>query len=256
MGDAPSQATVREVATALRAYVEYQRELGVLGFALAPPAASAAAIREGSEAPCVPSSTSDLFVESTLAGVGTLEALREHIGDCRRCKLAPHRTQVVFGVGNPRARLVFVGEAPGRDEDRQGEPFVGRAGQLLTEIITKGMKLRRDDVYIANVIKCRPPENRNPEPDEVAACEPFLLRQLGLIAPEVIVALGKFAVQTLLRTKSPITQLRGRWYDYHGVKLMPTFHPAYLLRNPADKRLVWEDIQKVMRALGIAPGRA
>jgi len=195
-------------------------------------------------------------VEPALARVDTLEALREHIGDCRRCKLAPHRTQVVFGVGNPRARLVFVGEAPGRDEDRQGEPFVGRAGQLLTEIITKGMKLRREDVYIANVIKCRPPENRNPEPDEVAACEPFLLRQLGLIAPEVIVALGKFAVQTLLRTKTPITQLRGRWYDYHGVKLMPTFHPAYLLRNPADKRLVWEDIQRVMRALGIAPGRA
>jgi uracil-DNA glycosylase len=256
MGDAPSQATVREVASALRAYVEYQRELGVLGFAPAAPPASAAAPREGSEAPRVPSSTSELFVEPALARVDTLEALREHIGDCRRCKLAPHRTQVVFGVGNPRARLVFVGEAPGRDEDRQGEPFVGRAGQLLTEIITKGMKLRREDVYIANVIKCRPPENRNPEPDEVAACEPFLLRQLGLIAPEVIVALGKFAVQTLLRTKSPITQLRGRWYDYHGVKLMPTFHPAYLLRNPADKRLVWEDIQKVMRALGIAPGRA
>jgi len=256
MGDAPSQATVREVATALRAYVEYQRELGVLGFAPAPPAASAAAIHERSEAPRLPSSTSNLFVESTLAGVGTLEALREHIGDCRRCKLAPHRTHVVFGVGNPRARLVFVGEAPGRDEDRQGEPFVGRAGQLLTEIITKGMKLRREDVYIANVIKCRPPENRNPEPDEVASCEPFLLRQLELIGPEVIVALGKFAVQTLLRTKSPISQLRGRWYDYHGIKLMPTFHPAYLLRNPGDKRLVWEDIQKVMRALGITGRRA
>jgi DNA polymerase len=157
----------------------------------------------------------------------------------------------VFGVGNPRARLVFVGEAPGRDEDRQGEPFVGRAGQLLTEIITRGMKLRREDVYIANVIKCRPPENRNPEPDEVAACEPFLVRQLVLIGPEVVVALGKFAAQTLLRTKTPITQLRGRWHDYHGIRVMPTFHPAYLLRNPGDKRLVWEDIQKVMRALGI-----
>ena len=161
----------------------------------------------------------------------------------------------MFGVGNPRARLVFVGEAPGRDEDLRGEPFVGRAGQLLTEIITKGMKLRREDVYIANVIKCRPPENRNPEPDEVASCEPFLVRQLELIGPEVIVALGKFAVQSLLRTKAPITQLRGRWHDYHGIKLMPTFHPAYLLRNPADKRLVWEDIQKVMKALGIAGGR-
>jgi len=161
----------------------------------------------------------------------------------------------VFGIGNPSARLVFVGEAPGRDEDLQGEPFVGRAGQLLTEIITKGMRLRREDVYICNVIKCRPPENRNPEPDEVSSCEPFLVRQLALIKPEVIVALGKFAVQALLRSKAPISQLRGRWFDYHGVKLMPTFHPAYLLRNPADKRLVWEDIQKVMAVLGIPRAR-
>ena len=197
----------------------------------------------------------NLFVSPGLEATRNLEELRTHIGDCRRCKLAPHRTHLVFGVGNPRARLVFVGEAPGRDEDLQGEPFVGRAGQLLTEIITKGMKLRREDVYIANVIKCRPPDNRNPEPDEVASCEPFLLRQLELIGPEVIVALGKFAVQTLLRVKTPITQLRGRWYDYHGIKLMPTFHPAYLLRNPADKRLVWQDIQKVMAELGIGTGR-
>ncbi len=196
----------------------------------------------------------NLFVSPGLEATRNLEELRTHIGDCRRCKLAPHRTHLVFGVGNPRARLVFVGEAPGRDEDLQGEPFVGRAGQLLTEIITKGMKLRREDVYIANVIKCRPPDNRNPEPDEVASCEPFLLRQLELIGPEVIVALGKFAVQTLLRVKTPITQLRGRWYDYHGIKLMPTFHPAYLLRNPADKRLVWQDIQKVMLELGIGTG--
>ena len=196
----------------------------------------------------------NLFVSPGLEATRNLEELRTHIGDCRRCKLAPYRTHLVFGVGNPRARLVFVGEAPGRDEDLQGEPFVGRAGQLLTEIITKGMKLRREDVYIANVIKCRPPDNRNPEPDEVASCEPFLLRQLELIGPEVIVALGKFAVQTLLRVKTPITQLRGRWYDYHGIKLMPTFHPAYLLRNPADKRLVWQDIQKVMLELGIGTG--
>ena len=196
----------------------------------------------------------NLFVSPGLEATRNLEELRTHIGDCRRCKLAPHRTHLVFGVGNPRARLVFVGEAPGRDEDLQGEPFVGRAGQLLTEIITKGMKVRREDVYIANVIKCRPPDNRNPEPDEVASCEPFLLRQLELIGPEVIVALGKFAVQTLLRVKTPITQLRGRWYDYHGIKLMPTFHPAYLLRNPADKRLVWQDIQKVMLELGIGTG--
>ena len=252
MGAPSSQAEIRDLAAILRAYVEHQRELGVLGF---PPAAPTIAAPPVASPTPVARTTPDLFTAPGLAGTRTLEELREHIGDCRRCKLAPHRTNLVFGVGNPKARLVFVGEAPGRDEDLRGEPFVGRAGQLLTEIITKGMKLRREDVYIANVIKCRPPENRNPEPDEVASCEPFLLRQLELIAPEVIVALGKFAVQTLLRTKSPITQLRGRWYDYHGIKLMPTFHPAYLLRNPGDKRLVWEDIQKVMRVLGIAGER-
>ncbi len=173
------------------------------------------------------------------------------LGDCQRCKLAGGRTNLVFGVGDPHARLVFVGEGPGADEDAKGEPFVGRAGQLLTEIITKGMKVRRQDVYICNVVKCRPPGNRNPEPDEIAACEPFLVRQLGAIAPRVIVALGKFAAQTLLRSKTPITQLRGRWFDYQGIMLMPTFHPAYLLRNPGEKRLVWEDIQKVMRVLGL-----
>ena len=181
----------------------------------------------------------------------SLEGVRADLGDCQRCKLAPGRRHLVFGVGNPNARLVFVGEGPGADEDAKGEPFVGRAGQLLTEIITKGMKLRRQDVYICNVIKCRPPGNRNPEPDEVAACEPFLVRQLQAIGPEVIVALGKFAAQTLLRAKTPITQMRGQWFDYHGIRLMPTFHPAYLLRNPGDKRLVWEDIQKVMRTLGL-----
>ena len=185
-------------------------------------------------------------------GATTLEELRAGIGDCRRCKLSGGRTQVVFGVGNPRARLVFVGEGPGRDEDLRGEPFVGRAGALLTDIIEKGMKLRRSDVYICNVVKCRPPDNRNPEPDEVAACSPFLERQIALVEPEVIVALGKFAAQTLLNTGTPITKLRGRWHEYLGVPLMPTFHPAYLLRNPGDKRLVWEDIQQVMARLGLA----
>jgi len=175
--------------------------------------------------------------------------LRAEIGDCRRCKLAPGRTQIVFGVGNPEAALMFVGEGPGRDEDRQGEPFVGRAGQLLTEIITKGMKMRRADVYIANVIKCRPPENRNPEPDEIAACQPFLHRQIELVRPKVLVALGTFAAQTLLGLRVPISRLRGNWYDYQGIKLMPTLHPAYLLRNPNDKRLVWEDIKLVLREL-------
>jgi uracil-DNA glycosylase len=176
----------------------------------------------------------------------SLEELRQAIGDCRRCNLCSGRTHIVFGVGNPHAQLMFVGEGPGRDEDLQGEPFVGRAGQLLTDIITKGMGLRREDVYIANVVKCRPPQNRNPEPDEVASCEPFLKKQIDLIQPRIIVGLGKFAVQSLLQSKTPITRLRGNWHTYHGIKLMPTFHPAYLLRNPADKKLVWEDIKKVI----------
>jgi uracil-DNA glycosylase family 4 len=179
----------------------------------------------------------------------SLEELRAEIGDCRRCKLWPGRTHLVFGVGNPNAQVMFVGEGPGRDEDLQGEPFVGRAGQLLTDIITKGMGLKRADVYIANVVKCRPPENRNPEPDEVESCEPFLKKQIDLIRPKIIVALGKFAVQSLLQSKQPISRLRGIWHDYHGTKLMPTFHPAYLLRNPGDKKLVWEDIQKVIQEL-------
>ncbi|MDH3443303.1 MAG: uracil-DNA glycosylase [Deltaproteobacteria bacterium] len=192
----------------------------------------------------------DLFADSNpVYQARSLEELRAAIGDCQRCKLCSGRTHLVFGVGNPNARLMFVGEGPGRDEDLQGEPFVGRAGQLLTDIITKGMGLRREDVYIANVVKCRPPENRNPEPDEVAACEPFLKKQIELIRPEVIVGLGKFAVQTLLQSKVPISKLRGQWHSYHGIKLMPTFHPAYLLRNPGDKKLVWEDIKEVIEAL-------
>lgn len=193
---------------------------------------------------------SDLFADSNpINKVRSLEELRAAIGDCQRCKLCSGRTHLVFGTGNPNARLMFVWEGPGRDEDLQGEPFVGRAGQLLTDIITKGMGLRREDVYIANVIKCRPPENRNPEPDEVASCEPFLKKQIELIHPDVIIGLGKFAVQTLLQSKVPITKLRGQWRSYHGIKLMPTFHPAYLLRNPGDKKLVWEDIKKVIEAL-------
>ncbi|HEX5606138.1 MAG TPA: uracil-DNA glycosylase [Candidatus Binatia bacterium] len=195
-------------------------------------------------------SGAELFSSSAPSLVAsTLEELRAAIGDCRRCKLCSGRTHLVFGVGNPRAELMFVGEGPGRDEDLQGEPFVGRAGQLLTDIITKGIGLRREDVYIANVVKCRPPDNRNPEPDEVAACEPFLKKQIELISPAIIVALGKFAVQTLLQSKMPITKLRGTWHSYQGIKLMPTFHPAYLLRNPADKKLVWEDIKKVIQEM-------
>jgi uracil-DNA glycosylase family 4 len=181
------------------------------------------------------------------AGVVPLRELRDHIGDCTRCKLhAQGRRQIVFGVGNPNADLMFVGEAPGADEDVQGEPFVGRAGQLLTRIIETVLGLTRADVYIANVIKCRPPGNRNPEPDEVATCEPFLQRQIDLIQPRVIVALGTFAAHALLKTDAPISRLRGRVHDYRGgAKLVPTFHPAFLLRSPDRKRDVWEDMKTV-----------
>ena len=179
-----------------------------------------------------------------------LTMLREEIGPaCSRCKLHTlGRKQVVFGVGNPNADLMFVGEAPGADEDEQGEPFVGRAGQLLTKII-EAIDLKREDVYIANVIKCRPPGNRNPEPDEVEQCQPFLFRQIDAIKPKVIVALGKFAAQALLQTTDPITRVRGRQFTYRGATLIPTFHPAYLLRNPSAKREVWEDMKKVRAIL-------
>ncbi len=239
----------------MRASIEWWREGGLEALAREAPGSTEAP--RAPEAP-VPGAITELeqpMAKPTAApsveDPGTLEELRTIIGDCQRCKLAPHRTQIVFGTGNPNADLVFVGEAPGRDEDIRGEPFVGRAGQLLTEIIVKGMKIRREDVYIANIIKCRPPQNRNPEPDEIASCEPFLIRQLGILRPKAIVALGTFAAQALLKTRTPITRLRGTWADYQGVPLMPTFHPAYLLRNPGDKRLVWQDIQQVMALLGL-----
>jgi DNA polymerase len=176
----------------------------------------------------------------------TLDAIRSHLGDCTRCKLHTlGRRQIVFGVGNPSADLMFVGEAPGADEDVQGEPFVGRAGQLLTKII-EAIGLKRSDVYIANVIKCRPPGNRNPEPDEVGECEPFLTRQIDVVRPRVIVALGTFAAKALLKTDAPISRLRGNIFDYRGgAKLVPTFHPAFLLRSPDRKRDVWDDMKKV-----------
>jgi DNA polymerase len=179
----------------------------------------------------------------------TLQNIRRHIGDCTRCKLHKlGRSQIVFGVGSPEADLMFVGEAPGADEDAQGIPFVGRAGQLLTKII-EAIDLTREQVYIANVIKCRPPQNRNPEQDEVETCEPFLFEQIDVIKPKVIVALGTFAARALLRTLDPISRLRGRVYEYRGAKLIPTFHPAYLLRNPASKREVWEDMKLVRKLL-------
>ncbi len=183
----------------------------------------------------------------------SLERIREDIGpNCMRCKLHKARTQIVFGVGNPKAQLVFIGEGPGRDEDIQGEPFVGRAGKLLTQMI-EAMGLRRPDVYICNVVKCRPPENRLPENDEIGTCSPFLLRQLGVIQPKVICCLGACSAQTLLQTNQGISRFRGEWFDYRGSKLIATYHPAYLLRNPAAKGEVWKDLQKVMVVLGLEP---
>ena len=177
-----------------------------------------------------------------------LEAVRTELGDCRRCPLGDRRQHLVFGEGNPSAELVFVGEAPGADEDAQGRPFVGRAGQLLTKIIA-AMGLKREEVYICNILKCRPPGNRNPLPDEIAACEPFLIRQLGVIRPRVICAMGSIAAHALLKSEAPISVLRGRFHSYQGVPLMPTYHPAYLLRNPGAKKQVWEDVQGIMKRL-------
>jgi DNA polymerase len=188
-------------------------------------------------------------------GAAGLAQVRAELGDCQRCRLKDGRKQIVFGVGNPEADLVFVGEAPGADEDRLGEPFVGAAGQLLTKMI-EAMGFRREDVYICNVIKCRPPGNRNPEPDEVASCEPFLKKQLAALRPRMIVTLGKFAAHSLLRVDTPITRLRGNFRSYEGVQLMPTYHPAFLLRDPSRKREAWNDLQLVVAALrrmGIDP---
>jgi len=184
----------------------------------------------------------------------TLEQIREDLGECQRCPLGKTRTNLVFGTGSPKARLVFVGEAPGYDEDIQGEPFVGAAGKLLTKII-EAMGLTRDDVYICNILKCRPPGNRNPLPEETAVCTPFLNRQLAAISPECICALGKFAAQHLHGSQTPISRLRGRFFDYNGIRVMPTYHPAYLLRNPDGKRDVWNDVQQIMKVLGLKAPR-
>ncbi|HEV2386881.1 MAG TPA: uracil-DNA glycosylase [Candidatus Acidoferrales bacterium] len=193
-----------------------------------------------------------LFAAAERVEGDTLERIRADIGDCTRCKLHEGRHHIVFGDGNPRAELVFVGEGPGEEEDRQGLPFVGRAGKLLTQMI-EAMGLRREDVYIANVVKCRPPQNRAPERDEMATCLPFLERQLAAIAPKVIVCLGNVAAQALLGGGEAMGKIRGEWFDWRGAKLLPTYHPAYLLRNPAAKSIVWEDLQKVMAALGYQP---
>jgi len=185
----------------------------------------------------------------------TMADIQSDLKECRRCTLHETRTHVVLGEGDLRARLVFVGEGPGYEEDRQGRPFVGAAGQLLTKII-QAMNLGREDVYICNIIKCRPPGNRNPKPAEIKACKPFLVRQLRVIRPEVICALGTFAAQTLLKSDTPISRLRGNFFDFMGARILPTYHPAYLLRNPDKKRDVWEDMKKLMRALNLDSGPA
>lgn len=227
-------SSIREfqrIVTGLRHYLEDEKRLGLAGWP-----------RANASPATLPSSS---FSPGTRPAP-TLESIRTELGDCRRCKLHPNRRQIVFGTGDPTAKLVFVGEAPGRDEDLQGEPFVGQAGQLLTRII-QAIQLRREEVYITNIIKCRPPENRNPQPDEIAACEPFLIKQLVAIRPRMICALGTFAAQTLLKTEEKISTLRGRFHRYQGIPLMPTYHPAFLLRNPGSKKEVWEDMKKIQR---------
>jgi DNA polymerase len=191
------------------------------------------------------------FFDTKIEG-DTLDAIRADLGECTRCRLHLTRTKIVFGSGNPKAQLMFVGEGPGRDEDLSGEPFVGRAGKLLTQMI-EAMGLRRPDVYIANIVKCRPPENRQPEKDETATCSPFLVRQIDAIAPKVIVCLGSTAAQYILATPQSISRFRGEWFDYRGSRVLATYHPAYLLRNPNAKGDVWKDLQKVMAVLGLDP---
>ncbi|HEV7574181.1 MAG TPA: uracil-DNA glycosylase [Thermoanaerobaculia bacterium] len=217
---------------ALRHELTFLRDLGFTHLDVAPITAGAPAVED--------SNCKTLLAE--LQAIATV---------CEKCKLSKTRTQVVYGVGNPNADLMFIGEAPGRHEDEKGEPFVGRAGQLLTDII-KAMKLTRDDVYIANVVKCRPPENRNPDPEELDACRPYIRRQVEIIQPKVIVTLGKFALQSLTEKSYGITAARGQWLEYNGVKVMPTYHPAYLLRTPSAKKDVWNDMKLVMAELGMA----
>jgi DNA polymerase len=240
----------------LAEHLRFYQELGVTGISRDPiwrrrNAASVATLVTDAEA-MTSAVDEPTVVPVTLSrsAAEALAAIRSDIGDCTRCKLhAQGRRQVVFGVGNPEAEVMFVGEAPGADEDVQGIPFVGRAGQLLTKMIG-AMGFARDDVYIANVIKCRPPGNRNPEPDEIATCEPFLFQQIAAVQPKVIIALGAFAARTLLKTTDPISRMRGRLYDYRGVTLIPTFHPSFLLRSPEYKRDAWDDLKKALAVLG------
>jgi len=232
----------------IKHYLLYLKEIGITEL---PVAQQKARTQESEDKSVVSEQKGEAASLNLQSEVLTLKSVQEELGNCQRCKLATTRTNIVFGVGNPHASIVFVGEGPGEDEDLQGEPFVGRAGQLLTKII-KAMGFERKDVYICNVVKCRPPGNRNPELDEIAACRPFLEKQLDAIKPKIIVALGTHAVQTLLNTEEKITALRGRFRWYRdGIQIMPTFHPSYLLRNEGKKKEVWEDMKMVLKALGL-----
>lgn len=249
----PQRTEAQELIASLCSYLEDLQETGIDGLPygeITTAGGSEETRAADSKGESIPAFNFKHSASAVTPGKESLETVRLELGACTRCKLSDTRSNLVFGVGNSSTRLVFVGEAPGRDEDLQGEPFVGEAGQLLTKIIV-AMHFQRRDVYICNILKCRPPHNRNPQTEEIEQCQPFLLRQLRSINPEAIVCLGTFAAQTLLNTKEPISKLRGRFHDYHGIPLMPTFHPAFLLRNPAMKREVWEDMQKVMKLLEI-----
>ena len=250
-----------ELRRAIADRLNYYRDLGVYDFYRRPLQAANARASEAAGLVVEQSGAAATFSEniSSMAKsnqgkadpASALRLIREDIGDCTRCRLHKQgRKQIVFGVGNPKAELMFIGEAPGADEDQQGEPFVGRAGQLLNNMI-KAMGLRREDVYIANIIKCRPPNNRTPERDECDTCSPFLFRQIEVIKPKVIVALGAVAAKTLLAVNSSMAELRGRWYDFRNTKLAVTYHPAYLLRDPRQKKETWKDLQMVMKDLGL-----
>jgi uracil-DNA glycosylase len=250
-----------ELRRAVSDRIRYYNDLGIYDFYRRPVENSNEVSASVARAPSP--AISEFEGEQTLMEIRTepaksdpasgLRLIREDIGDCTRCRLHKQgRKQIVFGVGNPRAELMFIGEAPGADEDEQGEPFVGRAGQLLNNMI-KAMGLRREDIYIANIIKCRPPGNRTPERDECETCSPFLMRQIEVIAPKAIVALGAVAAKTLLAINAPMSELRGQWYDFRGTKLAVTYHPAYLLRDPRQKKEAWKDLQMVMKELGLKP---
>ena len=243
-----------ELRRALSDRIRYYRDLGIYDFyrrEVTPISMAKATEATRDERKPTESGRSALLEASDSAS--GLRLIREDIGDCTRCRLHKQgRKQIVFGVGNPRAELMFIGEAPGADEDEQGEPFVGRAGQLLNNMI-KAMGLRREEIYIANIIKCRPPGIRTPERDECETCSPFLMRQIEVIGPKAIVALGAVAAKTLLAINAPMSELRGRWYDFRGTKLAVTYHPAYLLRDPRQKKEAWKDLQMVMKELGLKP---